>query len=72
MEIPADLDPPPLKNSGPGPPLEEFLDPPLFADPNSRLHKPELRGYACHIYGRQVILLLNYFTVDKTVSAGLN
>ena len=42
------------------------------ADPNSRLHKPELRRYACLIYEQQVILLLSYLTVDKTVSAGLN
>ena len=42
-----------------------------FADPNSRLHKPGLRSYACLIY-EQVILLLSYLTVDKTVSAGLN
>ena len=43
-----------------------------FADPNSRIHKPELRRYACLIYKQQVILLLSYLTVDKTVSAGLN
>ena len=39
-----------------------------FADPNSRVHKPELRSYACLIYEQQVILLLSYLTVDKTVS----
>ena len=42
-----------------------------FADPSSRLHKPDLRSYSCLIY-EQVILLLSYLTVDKTVSAGLN
>ena len=43
-----------------------------FANPNSRLHKPELRSYACLIYKQQVILLLSYLPVDKTVSAGIN
>ena len=27
-----------------------------FADPNFRLHKPELRSYACFIYEQQVNL----------------
>ena len=43
-----------------------------FSDPNSRLHKPELRSYACLIYDHQVIFLLSYLTVDKTISEGLN
>ena len=43
-----------------------------FADPNFRLHKSELRGYACIIYEQQITLLLSYLTVDKTVSVGLN
>ena len=36
-----------------------------FADPNFRLHKPELRSYECLIYEQQVILLLSYLTVDR-------
>ena len=43
-----------------------------FADPNFRLHKPELRGYACLTYEQKVTPLLSYLKVDKTVSAGLN
>ena len=52
--------------------ITEFHQSASFADSNSRLHKPELRSYACLIYEQQVILLLSYLTVDKAVSAGLN
>ena len=50
----------------------EYYQSGSFTDPNSRLHKPELRSCTCLIYEQLVILLLSYLTVDKTVSAGLN
>ena len=39
-----------------------------FAEPNFRLHKPELRSYAFLIHEQQVNLLLRYLIVDKNLS----
>ena len=43
-----------------------------FADPNSRLHKPELRSYACLIYEQQVILLLKGIPAEFQVIRGFS
>ena len=50
----------------------EYYQSGSFADPNFRLHKPELGGYACLTYEQQVNPLLSYLTVDRTISTGLN
>ena len=52
--------------------IQSLNQPESFADPNFRLHKPELRSYTCLVYEPRLNLLLSYITVNKTVSVGLN